>query len=236
MDSPCTGSPSPSSQFAQLANDLSNITIVGFGEKGFQYKSEGVWKPADAVIDNGMQQGYSVYYLNDLIGRGKLIVYDEIDKETDILDGGPLSYGWVTNFPENYIQAPDHILARYQEGKMAFRKDFTTWSFAKDENTEGSIASSFGQSVYKLAASDPLTEYGLGETKISQRTKFSIGFNGTSHRLPTITSDWNYYSALLSTEDDTRSYSCTPTEGGSDDTASDITSVTIGRGGNGGYN
>lgn len=216
---------------------MSNIMIAGFGEKGFQYNSEGVWKLADAVIDNGMQQGYSVYCLNTFVGCGKLIVYDEIDKETDILDGGPLSYGWVTNFPADYIQAPDHILARYQEGKIAFRKDFTTWPFSKDDNTEGSIVSSVGQSIYKLAASDPLTAYGLGETKISRGTKFSIGFNGTSHRLPTITSDWNYYSALLSTKDDRAATLILPLRGTpvSHDTATDSSTVTMGRGSDGGY-
>ncbi|KAI0448328.1 hypothetical protein F5B21DRAFT_522518 [Xylaria acuta] len=208
----------------ECASDFSDIVIAGLGEKGFQFNSEGVWQPADMVVDNGMQRGYSVYCFNVLVGC-----------EMDTLDGGPISCGWVTNFPGDYIPPPDHILVRYQEGKRAFRKDFTTWPLLKGTNGDDAIASSVGQSVYRLAASDPLTQYGLGETEISRTTKFSIGFNGISHRLPTITSDWNYYSALLSTEPDMFGHRRRPIEGGDDDVASDTSSATMGRSSDGGY-
>ncbi|KAI1754068.1 hypothetical protein F4782DRAFT_545421 [Xylaria castorea] len=221
---------STTSQSTQSDGDFSDIVIAGLGEKGFQFYSEGIWKPADLVIDNGMQRGYSAYHFNALVGCGKLIVYDEIDKETDILDGGYVPYGWVTNFPEDYVLPSDDFLARYQDSKSAFRKDFTTWPLLKDAD-----AGEVGQSVYKLAASDPLAHYGLGETEISQQIKFSVGFDGTSHRLPTITSDWNYYSALLSTENKALNYPCPPIGGGDDDAASDTSSATLGRSSDGGY-
>ncbi|KAI8945018.1 hypothetical protein F4801DRAFT_598423 [Xylaria longipes] len=210
------------------------ILVAGFGDDGFMFRSEGVWKPADLVVDNGMRRGYSVYSSNVLVGSGSLIVYDEIDREIDILFGGPLSCGWATNFPVDYILPPDHIVARYQEGKKAFREDFMTWPLLGNTNTDDEIASSVGQSVYSLAASDPVTQYGLGETEISQKTKFSIGFNGTSHRLPTITSNLKYYS-MISRGQNVTSHPYPLAEPDDDDARSDASSATLGRSSDGGY-
>ncbi|KAI0854527.1 hypothetical protein F4860DRAFT_523301 [Xylaria cubensis] len=201
------------SQFLQVAKDLSNAVIVGDGEKGYQLYSEGTWILADMVVDNGLQQGYSVYYQYVPIGYGKLIVFDEIDKEMDTLLGGPIPSGWVTNFPDDYIPPPDHIIAHYQTEKRAFRKDFTTWPPVNDSRADENAAV---EGVYRLAASNPTAQFGLDETKVSQTTKFSIGFDGAYHRFPTITSDWNYYSELMSAEN-VLSYP----DGGDDNTASD---------------
>ncbi|KAI0478066.1 hypothetical protein F4859DRAFT_513648 [Xylaria cf. heliscus] len=224
-----------------MATNLPEILIVGHGDKGFQFNSGGVWRPADTIVDNGMQQGYSVYCQNVLVGSGRLIVHDEIDKETDVLYGGPLSCGWVTNFPADYIPPPDYILHHYLEVKNAFRKEFITWRYHKDAATDDSIASSVGKSIYALAARDPFIQYGLGETDMSrqtdmsQQTEFSVGFNGTSHRLPTITSSWDYYTALLSAGHSIASHSCPPPQRGNDDAASYSSGGTLGRSDGGRY-
>ncbi|KAI1739592.1 hypothetical protein F4680DRAFT_448970 [Xylaria scruposa] len=182
-------------QFLQVAKDLSSDVIVGDGEKGYQLYSEGTWRLADLVVDNGLQQGYSVYCQYVPIGCGKLIVFDEIDKEMDTLYGGPIPSGWIE--------------------KRAFRKDFTTWPWVDDPCGDEAV-----NGVYRLAASDPTAQFGLNETKVSQTTKFSVGFDGAYHRFPTITSDWNYYSELMSAEN-TPSYPCPPEDEGNNDAASD---------------
>ncbi|KAI0543953.1 hypothetical protein F4679DRAFT_592005 [Xylaria curta] len=216
-------------QFLQVAKDLSSDVIVGDGEKGYQLYSEGTWKLADMIVDNGLQQGYSVYYQYVPIGCGKLIIFDEIDKEMDTLYGGPVPSGWVTNFPNDYVAPPDHIIVRYQIEKRAFRKDFITWPWVNDPHA-GEIVNG----VYRLAASDPTAQFGLDETLVSQTTKFSVGFDGVYHRFPTITSDWNYYSELMSAEN-MLGYPCPPKDEGADDAASDSGSATPGTSSDGRY-
>ncbi|KAJ2994879.1 hypothetical protein NUW58_g1427 [Xylaria curta] len=180
----------------KIAHESCCIMITGLGEDRFQYFSQGVWNPANTIVDNGMQRGYSIYFLNDLVGYGKLAVYDEIDKELDVLDGGPLSPGWVTNFSEDYSPPPSDVIKGYQQRKEEFRKDFTTWELPTPSDVHEQTASSEGQIIYRLAVGNPVTEYGLDKDKKFRDIRFSIGFKGTSPLFPTITSSWEYYKEL----------------------------------------
>ncbi|KAI0869234.1 hypothetical protein GGS24DRAFT_512355 [Hypoxylon argillaceum] len=170
--------------------------IHSHGDK-FIYFSGGRVIPVDRVVDNGMGNGYSVYYENKYIGCGKLVVHDEIDREIDTLNGGPLAYGWVTHFPNNYIPVPDDVGRRYKELKIEFRKHFAGSPLITSTGLDKFITESISKPIYKLAARDPTTQYGLRETEKSSDVLHSTGFDGINYHYPTITSDISYYHRLF---------------------------------------
>ncbi|GAW25099.1 hypothetical protein SAMD00023353_0104050 [Rosellinia necatrix] len=175
--------------------------IEGTGEDGFRFNTTAGWQVADMIIDNGLRNGYTIYRQGAIIGCGNLLVFDEIDQESEILDGGPLPPGWVTNFPIGFISPPLHVKRRYQTRKRLFRADFITWPLIVCPEAENVIASSVGRRVYKLAAIDPSGRYGLRDTQKTSGTRFCVGFDGTKYHYPTLSSSINYYYQMYPGQD-----------------------------------
>ncbi|KAI1158860.1 hypothetical protein F5B18DRAFT_656229 [Nemania serpens] len=173
------------------------MLIHGIGQTTFEYFLTDSWKPIDYVIDNGVGNGYSAYRLGQLVGHGRLAVYDEIDKEMDILTGGPLAFGWVTHFPVGHSRPPPRLLVEYQQRKRAFRRYFETLPQMPGLSLNSFLASSVGQTVYRVAIRNPTTFYGLGNRDDSSAFIYSVGYNGTWHTFPTLTSDLDYYNFLI---------------------------------------
>ncbi|KAI1122447.1 hypothetical protein F5Y10DRAFT_271073 [Nemania abortiva] len=198
--------------------DHSPILLYGMGENRFQFYSGTEWVAVDFIVDNGMNQGYSIYRQNNYVGVGSLVVYDEIDNETDILHGGPVAYGWVTNFPDDYVAASDDTIAHYRACKLAFRKYFVNLPLMTATNVEDVLAASVGRRIYKLAKRDPTDHYGLRETEKTSEMIYSVGFNGTCYRFPTISANPNYYYAILSGDYSMLNYFYPPTKRYDNDT------------------
>ncbi|KAI0966602.1 hypothetical protein F4678DRAFT_466437 [Xylaria arbuscula] len=120
---------------------------------------------ASEVIDNGVGQGYTAYDNDAPIFRGKLRVFDAVDEEIDLLNGGPLGYGWFTNKPPSFVEPPPDVVTNYTdqkwtmrqrcEGDLAFYQTVTGTGGKHDEE-------SLGQSVKRFAPLDPWEFYGLG--------------------------------------------------------------------------
>ncbi|KAI0426787.1 hypothetical protein F5Y09DRAFT_350902 [Xylaria sp. FL1042] len=155
----------------------------------FKFYHAGQWYIADAIIDNGINEGYSVWSRGVLVARGKLVVYDGIDRETDVLNGGPLGAGWFTHIPTTWKAPPEPELKNYKQTKEAFRREypaslgisahFTLRGGAYDE-------ASCGRSVYALAVEDPHTMYGLGEKEETSRFCWCVGFRDGFYQYPTL--------------------------------------------------
>ncbi|KAI1111788.1 hypothetical protein F5Y14DRAFT_453648 [Nemania sp. NC0429] len=182
------------------------LLFNGVSQQGFRYFSDDCWKSVDYVMDNGLGRGYSGYRLNMLVGHGKLVVYDEIDKEMDIITGGPLAFGWVTHFPDDHSRPPPIILAAYQQKKRNFRRYFATLPFLEGAGLDSFLANMVGLIVYRLAQRDPTTYYGLGNIDDSARFEYCVGFNGIFHTFPTITTNINYLNTLFGGEYDMLRY------------------------------
>ncbi|KAI1198059.1 hypothetical protein F5X97DRAFT_323840 [Nemania serpens] len=180
-----------------LPVDPCPLLFHGRGQSGFQYFAGASWKPVDYILDNGMNGGYAGYSQGHLVGNGKLAVFDEIDKEMDVLYGGPLSFGWVTHFPDDHRRPPPPILVNYQTRKREFRRYFATLPRMPGIGLSSFLSASIGTIVYRLAHPDPTNLYGIGNTDDSSTYTYSAGYNGRHHTFPTITSDLEYYNALF---------------------------------------
>lgn len=182
------------------------LLFYGYGQSGFQYFSGTCWKRVDYITDNGMNRGYSGYSRGRFVGYGKLAVFDEIDKEMDVITGGPLAMGWVTHFPEDHCRPPATILVDYQSCKREFRRFFATLPLLPGVGLTSFLASSVGQRVYRIANRDPTTAYGLGNKDDSSSYDYAVGYNGLFHAFPTITSNYNYYNTLFQGDYDILNY------------------------------
>ncbi|KAI0905364.1 hypothetical protein F4824DRAFT_500518 [Ustulina deusta] len=167
----------------------SNLIFQGHQFDLFRFYDSGRWWLADTLIDNGENQGYSAYIQGVLIGHGHLLVFDSIDKEVDLLKGGPLGFGWSTHFPPDYEYPPAYAITHYRITKQALRREFRNDMEGVSQFTgRGGVYAehSRGQNIHHLAPSKPLTFYGLGEREESSKQPWCIGFAGGEYYWPTL--------------------------------------------------
>ncbi|KAI1346796.1 hypothetical protein F5Y01DRAFT_296929 [Xylaria sp. FL0043] len=167
----------------------SDVIIQGYVGGLFKFYHAGSWYIADTVIDNGINHGYSAWSRGVLVARGKLAVYDGIDQEMDILNGGALGAGWFTHIPATWKSPPDSELQNYRRIKEAFRKEYPTdlgiwecFTFRGGKYNE----TSRGSSVHALAVEDPHLMYGLGEKEETSRHRWCVGFRDGFYQYPTL--------------------------------------------------
>ncbi|KAI0404394.1 hypothetical protein F4802DRAFT_615522 [Xylaria palmicola] len=170
--------------------------LIGYGESEFNlHHEEHAWVRVNKVIDNGPQRLYSAYYGDYYIGDGLLVVWDEIDKEYDLLEGGAIPDGWVTNFPRLYATPPKSYIDEYWRRKYQFRGTFLDLVGPHNPESEAFTRSTTGQEIYRLAVLNPQEAFGSVNQDRDPKGPFTLGVNGKSPRFPTITTNYYYYRA-----------------------------------------
>ncbi|KAI1426482.1 hypothetical protein F5Y12DRAFT_713212 [Xylaria sp. FL1777] len=177
--SPATGAHEPT-----IPRD---VLITGHEDPVFRFYHDGFWHTANKVIDNGVNKGYSAYHNTVLLGQGKLVVWDAVDHEMDVLNGGPLGRGWFTHRRlDALVEIPSDIITNYRKLKAAFRHEYgadsTRWPSVTCRGGQYDH-DSIGKRIYALAPIDPCLTYGLRETEETAKRMDSklLNFRTTPH-------------------------------------------------------
>ncbi|KAI0521327.1 hypothetical protein F5B22DRAFT_596547 [Xylaria bambusicola] len=155
----------------------------------YQFNLQGRYFAVDTLIDNGQNNGYTGLNGGYIVARGRLLLWDAIDGEMIILNGGPIGLQWYTHFPADFIWPPQHVIDRYKVIKATVRKDILgNESFHKEYTRTRDIdhRQSLGKPVYCRAPSDPFTFFGLGETDKVSHIPYCMGYAFETYWFPTM--------------------------------------------------